>query len=100
MAKMKQTKTTKFSAKQGKSQDLVKKKTEYTEDEKARLAAYRERAKRNTCLVLAAGQINEIGLHEEDCDKHFVLMEDIDLPSFSVNAFNVIATGYIGVVMI
>ena len=34
-------------------------------------------------LIYTAEQLNEIGLHEEDWDKHFKLMADIDLAGFS-----------------
>jgi len=36
-------------------------------------------------LIYTAGQMNTIGLHYEDWDKHFKLMEDIDLAGISYN---------------
>jgi hypothetical protein len=41
-------------------------------------------------LIYTAEQMNEIGLHEEDQDKHFKLMADIDLSAYSGTAFNMI----------
>lgn len=35
-------------------------------------------------------QMNEIGLHEEDWDKHFKLMTDIELNGYGATDFNVI----------
>jgi len=43
-------------------------------------------------LIYTAEQMNEIGLHEEDWDKHFKLMTDIDLSSFAGTDFNIIGT--------
>ena len=37
-------------------------------------------------LIYTAEQMNEIGLHEEDWDKHFRLMADIDLSDFDYDA--------------
>ncbi|MGB2863131.1 MAG: GLUG motif-containing protein [Sedimentisphaerales bacterium] len=41
-------------------------------------------------LIYTAEQMNEIGLHQEDWDKHFKLMEDIDLGSFTGTSYNII----------
>jgi len=41
-------------------------------------------------LIYTAEQMNEIGLHEEDWDKHFKLMADIDLAGYTGTAFNII----------
>jgi len=41
-------------------------------------------------LIYSAEQMNTIGLHEEDWDKHFKLMEDIDLSSYTGTDFNII----------
>ncbi len=41
-------------------------------------------------LIYTAEQMNEIGLHEEDWIKHFKLMADIDLSSFTGTDFNII----------
>ncbi len=41
-------------------------------------------------LIYTAEQMNAIGLHEEDWDKHFKLMEDIDLSAFTGTDFNMI----------
>ena len=41
-------------------------------------------------LIYTAGQMNEIGLNKEDWDKHFKLMEDIDLGSFTGTSYNII----------
>ncbi len=43
-------------------------------------------------LIYTAEQMNEIGLHEEDWDKHFKLMADINLSSFTGTDFNIIGT--------
>jgi len=45
-------------------------------------------------LIYTAEQMNEIGLHEEDWNKHFKLMADIDLSSYAGTDFNII--GYYG----
>ena len=37
-------------------------------------------------LIYTAEQMNAIGLHEDDWDKHFILMADIDLSGFSYDA--------------
>jgi len=37
-------------------------------------------------LIYTAEQLNEIGLHKDDWDKHFKLMADIDLSGFSYDA--------------
>jgi predicted outer membrane repeat protein len=44
----------------------------------------------NPYLIYTAEEINEIGLHQEDWDKHFKLMADIDLSSYTGTAFNII----------
>jgi len=41
-------------------------------------------------LIYTAEQMNEIGLHREDWDKHFKLMADIDLSSYTGTDFNII----------
>jgi hypothetical protein len=41
-------------------------------------------------LIYTAEQMNEIGLHEEDWDKHFKLMVDIDLSAFTGTDYNII----------
>jgi len=41
-------------------------------------------------LIYTAEQMNEIGLNEDDWDKHFILMADIDLSAFTGTAFNII----------
>ena len=41
-------------------------------------------------LICTAEQMNEIGLHREDWDKHFKLMADIDLNSYAGTEFNII----------
>jgi hypothetical protein len=41
-------------------------------------------------LIYTAEQMNEIGLNQEDWDKHFKLMEDIDLGSFTETSYNII----------
>jgi len=43
--------------------------------------------------IYTAEQMNTIGLHEEDWDKHFRLMADIDLAAYTGTSFNVIG-GY------
>ncbi len=45
-------------------------------------------------LIYTAEQMNAIGLHEEDWDKHFKLMDDIDLAGFTGTDFNIIGTDY------
>jgi hypothetical protein len=44
-------------------------------------------------LIYTAEQMNEIGLNEEDWDKHFKLMADIDLSTYTGIAFNISGTG-------
>jgi hypothetical protein len=39
-------------------------------------------------LIYTAEQLNTIGLNEEDADKHFKLMADIDLSSYQGDSFN------------
>jgi hypothetical protein len=41
-------------------------------------------------LIYTAEQMNEIGLHQEDWGKHFKLMADIDLGSFTGTSYNII----------
>ncbi len=41
-------------------------------------------------LVYTAEQMNTIGLHREDWDKHFKLMADIDLSAYKGDSFNLI----------
>ena len=41
-------------------------------------------------LIFTAEQMNEIGLHEVDWDKHFKLMADIDLSAYTGTQFNII----------
>ena len=41
-------------------------------------------------LIYTAEQMNVIGLHEEDWDKHFILMADIDLAGYTGTDFNII----------
>jgi len=43
-------------------------------------------------LIYTAEQMNSIGLHEEDWDKHFKLMADIDLAGFTGTDFNMIGS--------
>ena len=43
-------------------------------------------------LIYTAGQMNEIGLREDDWDKHFKLMADIDLSDYTGTEYNVIGT--------
>ena len=43
-------------------------------------------------LVYTAGQLNTIGLNQEDWDKHFKLMADIDLQAFADSSFHLIGT--------
>lgn len=45
-------------------------------------------------LIYTAEQMNEIGLHEEDWEKHFKLMADIDLSSYTGTSFNLIGTSH------
>ena len=41
-------------------------------------------------LIYTAEQMNEIGLHEDDWDKHFKLMADISLAAYKRTDFNII----------
>jgi hypothetical protein len=41
-------------------------------------------------LIYTAEQLNEIGLHEDDWDKHFKLMAGIDIGAFTGTNFNII----------
>ena len=43
-------------------------------------------------LIYTAEQMNQIGLHEEDWDKHFTLMADIDLSAYKGTSFNLIGS--------
>ena len=45
-------------------------------------------------LIYTAEQMNVIGLHEEDWDKHFKLMADIDLSAYTGTSFNIIVSLY------
>ena len=42
--------------------------------------------------IATAAQLNELGLHSEDWDKHFVLTADIDLSAYSGTSFNIIGS--------
>jgi hypothetical protein len=44
-------------------------------------------------LIYTAEQMNEIGLHQEDWDKQFTLMVNIDLSIYTGTDFNIIGTG-------
>ena len=44
----------------------------------------------NPYLIYTAEQMNAIGADANDWDKHFKLMDDIDLASFTGTAFNII----------
>jgi len=46
-------------------------------------------------LINTAGQMNAIGANWDDWDKHFKLMADIDLSSYTGKDFNIIGTGYL-----
>jgi hypothetical protein len=46
----------------------------------------------NPYLIYTAEQMNQIGLHEEDWDKHFMLMADIDLSAYTGAGFNLIGS--------
>ena len=50
-------------------------------------------------LIYTAEQMNEIGVHWEDSDKHFKLMADVDLGGFTGTEFNIIGenTAFTGV---
>jgi hypothetical protein len=41
-------------------------------------------------LIYTAEQMNQIGLHEEDWDKHFKLMVDIDLSTYTGTDYNIV----------
>ncbi|MHC4437602.1 MAG: GLUG motif-containing protein, partial [Planctomycetota bacterium] len=43
-------------------------------------------------LIYTAEQMNEIGLYQEDWGKHFTLMADIDLGSFTGTSYNIIGS--------
>ena len=45
-------------------------------------------------LIYTAEQMNEIGLHEEDWDKHFILINDIDLSAYNGTQFNIIGRDF------
>ena len=47
----------------------------------------------NPYLIYTAEQMNEIGLHQEDWDKQFKLMADIDLGGYMGTDFNIIGEG-------
>ena len=44
--------------------------------------------------IYTAEQMNEIGLHQEDWGKHFMLMSDKDLCSFTGTSYNIIGTEF------
>jgi hypothetical protein len=44
----------------------------------------------NPYLIYTAEQMNTIGLNQEDWDKHFKLMEDIDLKAYTGTTFHII----------
>ncbi len=44
--------------------------------------------------IWTAGEMNAIGADSNDWDKHFKLMADIDLSSYTGTEFNIIGTGY------
>lgn len=46
----------------------------------------------NPYLIFTPEQMNEIGLHEEDWDKQFKLIADIDLSAYKGSTFNIIGT--------
>ena len=46
--------------------------------------------KDNPYVISTAEQMNEIGLHEVDWDKHFVLLQDISLEFYTGEQFNII----------
>ncbi len=46
----------------------------------------------NPYLIYTAGQMNEIGANQDDWDKHFKLMADIDLSEYTGTEYNVIGT--------
>jgi hypothetical protein len=45
-------------------------------------------------LIYTAEQMNKIGLHQEDWGKHFMLMADIDLGSFTGTSYNIIGEDF------
>ena len=45
-------------------------------------------------LIYTAEQLNEIGADSENLNKHFKLMNDIDLGSYTAADFNIIGTSY------
>jgi len=49
----------------------------------------------NPYLIYTAEQMNAIGLHKEDWDKHFKLMADIDLSAYTGTSFNIIGIRYL-----
>ena len=44
----------------------------------------------NPYLIADANDMNEIGIHQEDWDSHFLLVADIDLSAFTGTSFNII----------
>jgi len=48
----------------------------------------------NPYMIAAAEQLNRIGLHPEDWDKHFLMIKDIDLADYTAKEFNIIGRGY------
>ncbi|MCP4263432.1 MAG: hypothetical protein GY774_38880, partial [Planctomycetes bacterium] len=49
---------------------------------------------RRPYLIYTAEQMNEIGANRNDWDKHFRLMEDIDLSAYTGTSFNIIGSMY------
>jgi hypothetical protein len=47
-------------------------------------------------LIYTAGQMNTIGVNFGDWDKHFKLMDDIDLGGYTWSTFNMIGTSSVG----
>ena len=45
-------------------------------------------------LIYTPEQMNEIGLHENDWDKHFKLMADINLGNYKGTEFNIIGNNW------
>ena len=45
-------------------------------------------------LIYTAEQMNAIGANQDDWDKHFKLMADIDLSTFAGTSFNIIGERY------
>lgn len=49
--------------------------------------------KEDPYLIYDPNQMNSIGLHPEDWDKHFLLMADLDFSCFGESDYNIIGTG-------